>query len=169
MRARPNQLAPRAFTMIEVMIVLIIMAICATLAMGAISNYEASQRPERAARECQALLRYARNLALTTGKTACLRINTTNNTMAVYWQSNGTSYDANPVSSSAGVGGQLLIDLDTQREIAGVRMTLSGGGTSQDFAYNALGSGATSGTITFSYGTRARSIVIPRIGEATVN
>src|SRR4051794_13535147 len=89
----------RGFTVVEVMIVLLIMSIIAVLAIDAISGFEANQRADRAARESLAAFRYARTLAMTTGKTTKVSVNTTTGNIAVYWMSNGTSFDTTPAAT----------------------------------------------------------------------
>jgi len=158
----------RGFTAMELMIVIMIMAIVASLGVDTISTFEANQRAERAARESLALFRYARYLALSTGKSSKVEIDTSAGTLAVYWMSNGTSWDATPVSHSMFSGNVMQMALSSMRETNGVAMTVTPAGTTS-FVYGALGSCATSGTVRFSFGTRSKTLTIPPVGDVQVN
>ncbi len=160
--------ACRGFTLLEMLIVVMILGICTTLGVQAVASFEANHRAERAARECNAAFRYARYLAMTTGKSAKVSFNTATNAFSVYWMSNGTTWDANPVSQTAAVGGTYAVDLDTQREIQGTRFTLNPSGVTT-FIYNALGSCGSATTITFSFGDKSRQLVVPLVGDPTLN
>ena len=74
------------------------MSIIAALGADCVAAYEASCPFRRAARECRCAFRYARNLARTSGNNACVYFNSGTNSFSVYWESNGTSWDANPVT-----------------------------------------------------------------------
>src|SRR6476660_9074196 len=102
-----RQAGRRGFTAMEMLVVLIIMSIVTVLGIDSVATFEANQRSERAARGCLAFFRYARNLALTTGKSAKVQVDTTNHTLAVYWMSNGSSWDATPVSANFVSGGSM--------------------------------------------------------------
>ena len=80
----------RAFTLIEILIVVTILAITAILGLDTISNTEASLRADRAAREALAALRYARMMAMTTGGTYGVEFDTTNKRFQVF-QTTGTN------------------------------------------------------------------------------
>lgn len=157
----------RAFTMMEMMIVVTLMAITAVISVDTIATFEANQRADRACREALGFFRFARNLAMTTGKTAEVRLDFTAHTFAVYWQSNGTSYDATPYAQSMIAGGQMIIDLDTERELAGATMATTPASTT-DFAYGPLGSCSTAATITFTIGAKTKTLVVPKVGDPVV-
>src|SRR4051812_48054706 len=82
----------RGFTMLELMLVVLIMSILSVAGMDAISSFEANQRADRAARESLTAFRFARGLAMTTGKKAKVVVDTAARTISIYWQSNGTTY-----------------------------------------------------------------------------
>ena len=165
---RPARLALRGFTAMELMIVLLIMSITMVLGTDSIASFEANQRAERAARETLAYFRYARTLAMTTGKNAKVQIDTTQHTVAVYWMSNGSTWDATPASASMAVGGTMSMDLDTRQELVGTTFTVTPAGTTS-FIYNALGSNATSATLTFTFGSKSKVLTVPSVGDPQVN
>ncbi len=65
------------YTLTEILIVVAILAITATLALGMIGNTEASLHADRAAREALAAIKYARMMAMTTGGTYGVEFDTT--------------------------------------------------------------------------------------------
>ncbi|HVS71660.1 MAG TPA: prepilin-type N-terminal cleavage/methylation domain-containing protein [Phycisphaerae bacterium] len=156
----------RAFTAMELMIVITILSIVSVISIDTIATFEANQRADRASREALAFFRFARNLAMTTGKTAEVRLTPASSTFAVYWMSNGTSYDATPYPQSMVAGGQMLINMTTERELQGTTLSATGGAT--DFAYGPLGSCSTSATITFTYGHSTKTLVIPQVGDPQI-
>jgi prepilin-type N-terminal cleavage/methylation domain-containing protein len=158
----------RGFTAMELMIVILIMSIVASLGVDTISTFEANQRAERAARESLTLFRYARYLALSTGKSSKVEIDATAGMLAVYWMSNGTSWDATPVTHTMFSGGAMRMTLSSMKETAGTTMTVTPAGTTS-FIYGMLGSCGTAGTVKFSYGTKSKTLTIPSVGEVTVN
>jgi prepilin-type N-terminal cleavage/methylation domain-containing protein len=156
----------RGFTLMEIMAVLLIMSICAVVGLDSIATFEANERAERGAREALAYFRYARHLAVTTGKSAKVEINTTAKTVAVYWMSNGTTWDATPVTHSMASGGQLQLNFATSPEIKGTTISVSPATTS--FIFSSLGACETRATITFTFGNKAKTLVIPMVGDPQV-
>jgi prepilin-type N-terminal cleavage/methylation domain-containing protein len=154
------------FTLVEIMLVLLVIAISATLSIDLIADYDAHQRSERAARYSVQFLRYARNLAMTTGKNAKLTVNATNGTFAVYWQSNGTSYDPTPVSQSLMGTGSMSIAVGSRQDLVGTTVSPT---ATTDFIYNPLGSCNVAGTLTFTCGGVGQSVTIPVVGEPSLN
>ncbi len=168
-----------AFTLVEVMMVVMILSIVGMMSLDFVANYEAAQRADRAARESLAVFRFARNLARTSGKKAKVQFSkttTTNDTLSVYWQSNGTSYDATPYTSGQTSGGTEALSMATRGELLGTVVGVSNaGGTVSYIEYNTLGNcnaysstpAAISGTttITYSYGGRAKSLLVANIGD----
>lgn len=141
----------RAFTLIEVMAVVIIMAILAATAAPALSSVSAA-RTGAAADEVARQLRAMRSRAMSTGEPSGLRIDPTANTLApLRIASQGAAPDAAPSASGAAGQAELL-----SGRFAGVSLTsfVNGDGTS----------GA--GVVWFSYlgepQTRTLSGVTPR-------
>lgn len=159
--ARPNR---PAFTVMELMLVMLIMAILAVLGMDAIAEFEAAQRADRAARESLAFFRLARNLAMTTGKKAKVVVDTSGKTVSVYWQSNGTSYDTTAYTNNMVSGGTSVLNLTNARELTGTSVSLNPSGTTY-FEYSALGNCAQTGTVSFTYGGKSKSLVVPNVGD----
>ena len=151
----------------ELMLVILVIAITGVLGLDTISSYEANARSERAARECLVAFRYARNLAFTSGKNACVRFNSGTNSFSVYWQSNGSSWDASPVTQPMAQGQTYTVSLNTANELAGCTYSISPSAT--QFTYSALGSCDTAGTITFTFGNHTKQLVVALVGDPTVN
>jgi hypothetical protein len=148
------------------MLVLLIMAIISVMCTDLISGYEMAQRSERAAREARACFRFARSLALTTGKKAKVVVSTTNGTLSVYWMSNGTAYDATPVSTGLVAGGQWVLTM-ASRDLLGTAITLNPA-TTTSFEYNPMGTCGQTGAVLFSCGGRQKSLVVASVGDPTV-
>src|SRR5688500_18819078 len=74
----------RAFTVVELMIVVLILSILSVTAMDAVATFEANQRADRAARESLAAFRFAKGLAMSTGKKAKVVVDTTARTVSVF-------------------------------------------------------------------------------------
>jgi Tfp pilus assembly protein FimT len=148
----------------EILLVLLILSITSVIGIDAIATFEANQRADRGARETLAFFRYARHLAMTTGKSAKVQIDPANKTIAVYWMSNGTSWDASPVAQSMASGGTMKLDFANSGEIKGTSLTLNPAGTTA-FTYNALGACSSRSTLTFTYGSKAKDLVIPMVGD----
>ena len=156
------------FTLVEIMIVVAIMGIAGTMAMAMVSRSEAGMKSDRAARELVAAVRYARMLALSTGGSYGVQIDTTNNAFSVYYY-NGTTYTT--VAQPLVGGGTYLIDLDVQQELKGCVATPTPapvGGITR-YGFNALGSCSPSGSVAIKYSVRTRTVTIPAVGEPTIN
>jgi prepilin-type N-terminal cleavage/methylation domain-containing protein len=164
---RARRPARPAFTLIELMLTLLIMSIIAVLGMDAISEFEATQRPERAARESLAFFRSARNIAMTTGKKAKVVINTANRTVSIYWQKNGSTYDTNPYATSMTATGTAVLNLNSNRELVGTSVTVTPA-TTPEFEYSALGTCDKKGQVYFSYGGRTKYLDVKFVGDPDI-
>jgi type II secretory pathway pseudopilin PulG len=149
------------------MLVVLIMSILAVIGMDGIAEFESAQRADRAARESLSFFRFARNLAMTTGKNAKVAVDTTNRTLSVYWQSNGTSYDATPYANNMTATGTSVLNLNNARELVGTAVALNPSGTTY-FEYSALGSCAQTGTVTFSYGGKSKALSVVNVGDPQI-
>jgi prepilin-type N-terminal cleavage/methylation domain-containing protein len=157
----------RAFTMLEMILVLLVMSIIAVMGMGAIADFEAAQRSDRAARESLAFFRSARNLAMTTGKKAKVVITPSAGTVAIYWQSNGSTYDATPYATSLTGSGTAVLNMNNARELVGTAITLNPSGTTY-FEYSALGTCAQTGIVNFTFAGRSKSLNIVNVGDPQI-
>ncbi len=146
------------------MTVVLILSILAVLGMDGIAEFEAAQRPDRAARESLAYFRLARTLAMTTGKKAKVSISTANATVSVFWQSNGAAYDATAYASGMTGSGTAVLNLNNNRELTGTAVTLNPT-TATDFEYSALGTCLETGTVTFTYGGKSKAISVVSVGD----
>lgn len=160
-RASPRR---HGFTLVEIMLVVLIMSIIAVLGMDAIAEFESSQRADRAARESLVFFRLARNLAMTTGKKAKVAVDTSNRTVSVFWQSNGTAYDATAYTNGMTGSGTSVLNLNNAREVVGTTVALNPSGTTY-FEYSALGTSAQTGTVSFTYGGKTKSLVVANVGD----
>jgi prepilin-type N-terminal cleavage/methylation domain-containing protein len=170
----PGQ-APRAggFTVIEIMIVVLILAIISVLSVSAVANFEANQRADRAAREALAVFRFARNLAMTSGKNATVRVISSDSppvaVLAVYHKRHGTANDAYdytiPHETSLNATRTMVLDLYNSRELLGSRISPIG---TTDFEFNVLGSCSSPATLTFSFGGRSKAVTIRGVGDPVI-
>ncbi len=158
----------RGFTLVEMIIVILILSIVYVMGMDTIATFEANQRADRAAREILAFFRFARQLAMTTGNNAKVQVNTAGNSFAVYLMSNGTTWDAAPYPQAMASGGTMKISLNTARELAGTTISVNPPATTA-FIYQPLGTCTATGTVTFTYATKTKSITIPAVGDPQIN
>jgi prepilin-type N-terminal cleavage/methylation domain-containing protein len=172
MRLKPPTISPhapwrRGFTIMELMLVILIISIVSLLSIDTVADFEANQRADRAARESLAFFRYARSLAMTTGKKAEVVVSPAAGTLSVFWQSNGTSWDATPVATGATASGQWVLNLNNQRELVGTAVSLNPSGTTS-FVYGALGTCVQTGTLTFTFAGRTKSLVVANVGDPKI-
>ena len=166
---RPHR---RGFTVVELMIVIVILAIAATLGADVISHTEATQRADRAAREVLAALRFARNLALTTGNISGVEFDTSAKNAKVYTMINSVQTWVTVPFTGSGKSGQYLIDFVGDREITGVTLTVSLPSDTTnpyDVAFNSLGATLNTGTVKFSYSTCYKTLTITALADPTIN
>jgi len=163
---RPARVA-RGFTLIEILIVVMIMSIVMSLGVQTIASFEANQRAERAARETLVAFRFARNLAMTTGKDSCVLFNTSSNSFSIYWKSNGTTWDATPIQQPLAPG-NYTINYGTERELAGTTFALNPAATVR-FTYNGLGTCDSASTLALRFGSKSKTLSIVRVGDPTIN
>ena len=159
------------FTLIEVMIVLMIMSIITLIAMDAIASFEANQRADRAAREALACFRFTRNLAMTTGKKAKVVVDTSARTLSVYWQSNGSTYDATPYTTGLTSTGSWVLNLNNSRELIGTTLSTTNttAGYTNYFEFSPLGSCTPYiGTLNFSYASKTKGLVVASVGDPQI-
>jgi hypothetical protein len=145
--------------------VMLVLAIAATIGMDTLANTEAGLRSDRAAREAATAIKYARMLSVTTGGTYGVEFDTANERFQVF-QTTGSNVVPQPMEA----GGTYVVDL-SQRELAGTTMTVSLGGLTTnpyDLTYAAMGSANTSGTVAFSYAGVTKTVTIPAVGDPTI-
>jgi prepilin-type N-terminal cleavage/methylation domain-containing protein len=158
----------RGFSLLEILVVITILAIVGTLAADYAATSSNYMKADRAARECVTSIRAARTLAISTGNTCGVRFDTTAKTFQVF--SNNTPGTA--VSNSMAPGGTYVMNLTTNPEVAGVTMSVSLANdvsSPYDLQYTALGATSNSGTVSFTYGGRTRTVTIPAVGDPTIN
>jgi type II secretory pathway pseudopilin PulG len=148
------------------MIVLLIMAITASVAVDTVMGYESAARPERAARECLAAFRYARQLAVTTGKSTRVSFDTTNNAFSVSLNTSGSTWVL--ATQPLAQGSTYTVTMDNTAELRGTTISLNPTSTTT-FTYSALGNLDNATTVTFSYGAATKALAVTRNGDAQVN
>ena len=154
------------FTVVEMMLVLIILAITAVLGLDVLANTEASMRADRAAREALTAIKYARSLAVTTGGVYGVEFDTANARFQVF-QATGSNVVGQPMCA----GATYVINL-TSAELKGTTMTatITGDATNPyDVTFAPLGTTTNSGTVVFTYAGYKRTVTIPTVGEPTIN
>jgi prepilin-type N-terminal cleavage/methylation domain-containing protein len=156
----------RGFTTIEILAVLMIMAITATIALDLISETEANAKAERAAREACTALLYARSMAISYGGGYGVEFDTANKRFQVFLTT-GSNVVTQPLSGS----GTYVISL-TRPELSGIAMTptIAGDTTNPyDVTFAPLGSTTNSGTVAFTYAGKTKTVTIPKLGAPTIN
>ena len=154
----------RAFTLVELMLVMLIISILSVAGMDAIASFEANQRADRAARESLTAFRFAKGLAMSTGKKAKVVVDPIARTLSVFWQSNGTTYDATAYPTGMTATGTWVLNMNSSRELVGTTIALNPTTTTY-FEYNALGTSGQTGTITFGYASKSKSLVISNVAD----
>jgi prepilin-type N-terminal cleavage/methylation domain-containing protein len=155
----------RGFTLVEILMVMLVLAIAATIGLDALANTEAGLRSDRAAREAATAIKYARMLSVTTGGTYGVEFDTTNARFQVF-QTTGSNVVPQPMEA----GGTYVVNL-SQRELAGTTMTVSLGGLTTnpyDLTYAAMGNASNSGTVVFTYAGVTKTVTIPAVGDPTI-
>jgi len=156
----------RGFTLVEMMLVILILAIAATMGLDVIGNTEASLRADRAAREALVAIRAARSLAITTGGTFGVEFDVGNNRFQVF-----NTTGSNVVNQSLISGGLYVINL-SRAELNGTTMrpAIANDLTDPyDVKFSGLGNTSNPGTVIFSYAGYKRTLTIPAVGEPTIN
>jgi Tfp pilus assembly protein FimT len=155
-----------AFTVTEVLITVLIMAIVGALAVGQVSHSDAGLRAERAAREAVIAVRFARTRAMTDGTSYKVRFNVAAKTISVI---NPSASDA--VLAAPMAGAVMQINLTGKSDVSGVTFspTITGDTSDPyDVTFTPLGATSNSGTVSFTYGTMTKTLSIPNVGDPTL-
>ena len=156
------------FTLVEIMLVLLIIAIMTTICLDALSGTEATFRADRAAREAVTAIRYARMLSVSTGSTYGVEFDQTAKTFQVY-QPPATSGPNTVVPQAMSSGGTYIVKL-SQPELSGVAMSVTLAGQASnpfDLAY-ANGNTNNIGTVVITYASVRKTVTIPAVGDPTI-
>jgi len=160
---QPTRMCRRqGFTLVEIILVILILAITATIGLDAIANTEATFRADRAARELMTAIKYARTLSITTGGTYGVEFDTVKGQFSVF-NTTGSNVVAQPLST----GGTYIVKL-SQPEIAGTTMTVSLANATTnpyDLIYASLGTTSNNGTVVFTYAGYTKTVNIPAVGD----
>lgn len=169
MSPRIGQLHPRrrrGFTFLELLIVVLILGITASMALGMFSRVEGALRPVRAGRELVTALRYARTLAMTTGAVHGVKVDTRNNCFLVC----SAAAPAVAVPQPLGANGVFLISL-ASGNLAGVAMTPTPAADASGqtfFTYNPIGTCTNPGNVVMGFGDQQATVRIPAVGDPSV-
>ena len=165
-RHRP---ARRAFTTIEVLMVLLIIGIAAAVSADYISASEANARADRAARQAVIALRYARSLAVASGSSSGVEFDSTGKKIKVYTYVNAVqTFITDPLAPN----NLYTIDLANDREVANVTIAANiptDTTNPYDISFNALGATKNVGTITFTFGHITKTLTIAALADPTIN
>lgn len=160
------------FTTVEMLVCLIILALVSKVVVDVISRTEANARADRAARETMAAIRFARNLAMTTGNSSGVEFNTTTNKVQVYTMISGTQTWVTAAFVGSGKSGRYEIDLANDREVKGVTMTVTiATDTTNPYSvlFTPLGATKNTGTVRFNYSGTSKTLTIPALADPTLN
>jgi Tfp pilus assembly protein FimT len=173
---RPAPAGCRGYSLIEMLLTILLIQIIGGLVAVQVSSATASERTNYAAQETLSALRYARQLALSTGQPAGVAFDNTNQTITVFRRVNNQSVTE---TNTALMGGQYVINLKTRANVAGTTLSninLAGGGKvvtygligGTSYMPRGLGSTANNGTITLKSGSATLTVLIPDAGEPSV-
>ena len=156
----------RAYTLVEVLIVVVIVATLAVVALPAVSTTLDSMKATALAREIAADMRYAQTLALKTGVRHRVSFWTDGQAYAVR-RENGSAWDlcTHPVTKKP-----WEMTLDDKSRYAGLTLKDSQFGSSDYLYYEKFGAPEAGGFVTFTLGGVTHTInVAPLSGKITVN
>ncbi|MEI8197951.1 MAG: GspH/FimT family pseudopilin [Phycisphaerae bacterium] len=163
--------------MIEVLLTCAIIQIIASMVAVSVASVTSTERTSYAAQETISALRYARQLAQTSGTPCGVIFDNTNQQIRVF---RGTTTTIAP--NAALPNNQYVINLSGQANTSGVTISnvyLAGTAQNKIVTYGSigfnsglprgLGSTNNPGYITLSRGNASKTITIPPAGEATFN
>jgi Tfp pilus assembly protein FimT len=163
------------YSLIEVLMTSLIIQIIAGMVAVSVSNVAAAERTSYAGQEVVTALRYARQLAQSSGTPSGVVFDATNQTVSVF---SGTPTTIVP--NNAMPGGVYTVNLNSQANTHGVMITsvsLAGdpnnnmvcyGTTQPKSGIRGLGSTTNNGFVVLSQGTGSVTVNIPVIGEPTL-
>ena len=171
---RPPRGGRRGYSLIEMLLTMLLIQFIGGLVAAEVSNAATAERVNYAGQETLSALRYARQLAQSTGAPCGVIFDDANQKISVF---KGSQCVIAP--NSALTGGQYVIYLSTQANLAGTtlsRITLAGGGKVVIYGQigatsnlpRGLGSTTTNGTVTLGFGAATCTVLIPDVGEPTL-
>jgi Tfp pilus assembly protein FimT len=164
----------RAYSLLEMIVVLLIIQMIAAFAMFSVATVANSGHLDLIRKRCIGAARYARMLAMSTGQPCNVDFNLTNGTIYVSLGASTT-----PVSNSLFAGGRCLMNLATDQGVAGTTITAVTnsatapvpGSTVYRCTYGKLGTRTNAPdytapmTVTFTYGQSTTTLTIPNAGD----
>jgi len=167
----------RGYSLIEVLMTSLIIQIIAGMVAVSVSHVAETERTSYAGQEAVSALRYARQLAQTTGTPCGVIFDNTTQQIKVFRGTTSTI-----VSDSAIPGGQYIVNLTTQANTNGVKISsisLAGAAGTKTVTYGnigatsgapkGLGSTNNNGFIKLSIGGATKTVSIPSAGDPTLN
>lgn len=140
-------------TLIEVLMVLLLMSIAATLALPSITNVITEAKIDSAASWVIGDIRYAQSLAIQTQQVHTVRFDAANDTYRLIDQDEAIV--EHPLRRQA-----YQVDFDLQGQLKDVDLLSATFGASSDLSFSALGAPQSGGTVTISYAGRQRVITV---------
>ena len=174
-RRPSHQGARHAYSLIEMLITILIIQVIAGMIGVSVSTVASTERTSFASQEIITALRYARQLAQTSGTPCGVIFDSVNQQVKVFRGNTST------IAANTGMpGGQYIINLTQQADTGGVQLStisLAGPASNNVVTYGnigatsgeakGLGSTANSGFVIVQRGTATKTITIPHVGEAT--
>jgi Tfp pilus assembly protein FimT len=165
------------YSLVEVLMTCLIIQIIAGMVAVSVSSVASSERTSYAGQEVVTAIRYARQLAQTTGTPCGVIFDTVNQQVKVFRGNTST------IATNANMpGGRYIVSLGQQANTHGVTLTsvsLAGSANNNVLTYGnigtisgmpkGLGSTVNSGFVTLSLGGAAKTVTIPAAGEPTLN
>jgi len=163
--AAPRPTRRRAFTLVEILIVVVVVGTIAVAAMPSISATLDNMKATALAREIATDMRYAQVLAVKTGDTYRVKFRTGPQSYNVKVDQDGswTAID-HPVTKKP-----WTCELDGHNRYAGIQLASVSFGGANNVEFDAYGSPNNGGAVTFTLGAVTRTIrVAPLSGKITV-
>jgi len=155
-----NDAAPRGFTMVEMMVVIIILAIAAVMVLPyAIGT--SSLKAQSAARMAMADLEWAQNQAIVLQSEVTVTFSVPGNSYTIAKQSQTLKH---PITHN-----DFVVDFDTRQDLHGVSIVSAAFGGTPQVTFKALGEPESAGSVVLAAGAHTYQVTVtPVTGRITV-